>query len=135
MLYCASQPGRRVTKSEIAEQCNISENHLAHVINALGQMGYLDTQRGRSGGLALARSAGDVSLGDIFRSLESGVPLTECFSCKAASCDAVPSCRLRMALANAERAFYETLDDVPLSELLHNGGGLMAQLTEGACPP
>ena len=136
MLYCASQPGRRVTKSEVAEQCNISENHLAHVINALGQMGYLDTQRGRSGGLELARGPGEVSLGDIFRSLESGVPLAECFGCQSMSCESVPDCRLRKALANAESAFYETLDEVPLTELLGaNGGGLMDRLNEGNCPP
>ncbi len=136
MLYCASQPDRRVTKSEVARKCNISENHLAHVVNALGQMGYIDTQRGRSGGLELARGPDEVSLGDIFRSLESGVPLAECFGCQSVTCESVSDCRLRQALVNAEAAFYETLDEVPLAELMgSNGGGVMDRLQEGNCPP
>lgn len=49
-MYCAANSDRLVTKSEIAERCNISENHLAQVINQLAQLGYLRTQRGRNGG-------------------------------------------------------------------------------------
>ena len=39
LMYCAVNEGRLVTKSEIASSCNVSENHLAQVINQLGQLG------------------------------------------------------------------------------------------------
>ena len=50
LMYCALHEGRLVTKSEIAQRCNISENHLAQVVNQLSQLGFLKTQRGRNGG-------------------------------------------------------------------------------------
>ena len=57
LMYCAVNKGRLVTKAEIAEACNISENHLAQVINRLGQLGFLMTQRGRNGGMTLQKNA------------------------------------------------------------------------------
>ena len=80
LMFCAANPGRLVTKHEIAQRCNASENHLAQVINQLAQMGFLHTQRGRNGGLELGRPAGDIVIGDIFRALEQPVPLAECFA-------------------------------------------------------
>ena len=40
LMFCGVNQGRLVTKAEIAERCNTSENHLAQVINQLGQMGF-----------------------------------------------------------------------------------------------
>jgi Rrf2 family nitric oxide-sensitive transcriptional repressor len=56
LMFCAFNPDRLVTKTEIAERCNISESHLAQIVNRLGQLGFLHTQRGRTGGVALGRS-------------------------------------------------------------------------------
>ncbi len=60
LMYCAANAERLVTKAEIAECCNISENHLAQVINQLSQLGYLHTQRGRNGGMTLGRSTSEI---------------------------------------------------------------------------
>ena len=80
LMYCALNEGRLVTKSEIAQRCNISENHLAQVVNQLSQLGFLKTQRGRNGGLNLSRSAADICIGDVFRQVEGGLPMVECFA-------------------------------------------------------
>ena len=61
LMYCAVNTSRLVTKSEIAERCNASENHLAQVINQLAQLGYLATHRGRRGGIALSRPASEIA--------------------------------------------------------------------------
>ncbi len=75
LMYCALNEGRLVTKSEIAQRCNISENHLAQVVNQLSQLGFLKTQRGRNGGLNLSRSADEICIGDVFRQVEGGLPM------------------------------------------------------------
>ena len=97
LMFCAVNPDRLVTKSDIAGPCNSSENHLAQVINRLAQHGFLYTQRGRNGGLRLARPPEQINIGDVFREFESEVPLAECFADADNSCPLKDACRLRLA--------------------------------------
>lgn len=128
MMYCATHPDQRVTKAAIADCCNISENHLAQVINQLGQLGYLQTQRGRNGGIGLGRPAREISVGAIFRDLEGALPLAECFDDDHNTCPLVLGCRLRIALADAAEAFYASLDDITLEALVEDNTPLRALL-------
>lgn len=135
LMFCAANTGRLVTKAEIARVCNASENHLAQVINQLAQQGYLHTQRGRNGGLELARPASEIVIGEIFRRLEAPVPLAECFADVDNTCPLTQSCRLRTALADAANAFYETLDPITLDALVCDNVDLLSILKPGgACP-
>ncbi|MDQ2093667.1 RrF2 family transcriptional regulator [Rhodalgimonas zhirmunskyi] len=131
LMFCEVNRGRLVTKSEIAQCCNTSENHLAQVINQLGQLGYLHTQRGRNGGIELKKPAGDVVIGDIFRALESHVPLTECFADVDNTCPLIDACRLRMAIQDAAEAFYAHLDGVTLDALCCDNDPLYAIMGSG----
>lgn len=131
-MYCATNQGRLVTKSEIATCCNASENHLAQVINQLAQMQVINTQRGRNGGLELAKAPTDIMIGDIFRIMESPVPLTECFADADNSCPLVDACRLRIALMDAAEAFYTHLDAVTLDALVC-GNDLLMNIMAPVC--
>lgn len=133
LMYCAANSGRLVTKAEIAECCKVSENHLAQVINQLSQLGYLHTQRGRNGGMTLARGAGTIRIGDVFRDIEGEPPITECFADADNSCPLVASCRLRLALKDAVSAFYASLDAVMLDALLCDNTDLLNILQTRAC--
>ena len=53
LMFCCVNADRIVRKHEVAAICNASENHLAQVINTLAQRGFINTQRGRAGGLRL----------------------------------------------------------------------------------
>ncbi|WP_050772401.1 RrF2 family transcriptional regulator [Sagittula stellata] len=118
LMYCAAHTERLVTKHEIAQVCNASENHLAQVINQLAQLGFLHTQRGRNGGLELARPASEIVIGDVFRHLEQPVPLAECFADVDNTCPLTEACRLRDLLTKAANSFYETLDPITLDALV-----------------
>ena len=133
LMFCAANSDRLVTKAEIAECCNISENHLAQVINQLSQLNYLHTQRGRNGGMTLARSARDIRIGDVFRHVEGGLPLAECFADADNTCPLVAACRLRVALADAAQAFYASLDDITLDALVCDNTALLQILNPAAC--
>ncbi|EAQ23181.1 rrf2 family protein [Roseovarius sp. 217] len=80
LMFCASNNDRLVTKAEIAERCNTSESHLAQIINRLSQLGFLYTQRGRTGGVRLGRPMTEITVGDVFRQLEQNTPVAECFA-------------------------------------------------------
>ena len=133
LMFCGAYPDRLVTKSEIAARCNTSESHLAQVINQLGQLGYLHTQRGRSGGITLARSPAQIDVGEVFRRLESGTYLAECFADVDNTCPLVSGCRLRTALSDAAQAFYAHLDGITLDALICNNERLLAVFEPPAC--
>lgn len=117
LMFCATHRDHLVTKSQVAEICNISENHLAQVVNQLSQLGYLTTHRGRNGGLILRRAPGEIVIGDVFRDVEGGLPMVECFADYENTCPLVEACRLRGALTKAAESFYAELDNVTLESL------------------
>ncbi|MGI3170340.1 RrF2 family transcriptional regulator [Pseudooceanicola sp. C21-150M6] len=129
LMYCGVNDGQLVTKSHIAEACNTSENHLAQVVNRLAQLGFLHTQRGRNGGLRLSRPMQEIKVGEVFRTMEEGVPVTECFDENDNTCPLYDTCKLRDAIAHAMDTFYLTLGEVALSDLVCGNNGLMAMLT------
>ncbi|SNT22494.1 RrF2 family transcriptional regulator [Antarctobacter heliothermus] len=133
LMYCAANPDRLVTKHEIAERCNASENHLAQVINQLAQLSFLHTQRGRNGGLELGRPAGEIVIGDVFRALEQPVPLAECFADVDNTCPLTEACRLRDALNKAANAFYESLDLITLDSLVCDNPALLEIISPVGC--
>jgi len=119
LMCCAVNDGKIVRKHEIAQRCNVSENHLAQVINGLAHAGFLDTLRGRRGGMRLARPSGSIRVGEVARTFEGVLPLAECFAPGGQdSCPLFPACRLRAALARAVEAFYASLDELTIADLV-----------------
>ena len=128
LTICAVNAGQTVRKSDIARACNASENHLGVVVNMLGHAGFLETARGRHGGLRLARSAQDIRVGDVFRTFETTDALAECFAAADNRCPLSACCRLQGKLAGAVDAFYAALDGVTLAELVEDNTGLLQLL-------
>ncbi|WP_375175957.1 RrF2 family transcriptional regulator [Pseudooceanicola sp.] len=129
LMHCGVNRHTLVTKAEIAEACNTSENHLAQVINRLAQLGFLHTQRGRNGGMRLSRAMEDIRVGEVMRATEASVPITECFDAEDNTCPLIDACRLRHVIARATEAFYASMDDVTLADLVCDNNQLDAILT------
>jgi len=133
LMFCGANADRLVTKSEIAACCNTSESHLAQVINRLAQLNFLHTQRGRCGGITLARPMDQIVIGDVFRQLESNVPIAECFADVDNTCPLVDFCRLKLAIADAAEAFYAHLDDITLNALVCDNYELLDVFVPSRC--
>ena len=73
LMSCAANDGQILRTQDIAERCNASVNHLLQVVNMLQDQGFVQTIRGRSGGLRLAVSPEQLSIGRVFRLFESSV--------------------------------------------------------------
>lgn len=120
MLYLALRGQELATIQEISDAYGISKNHLMKVVQRLGEMGWVDTIRGRNGGLRLAPNSLTLSVGDVVRHTESDFALVACFSSEHAdrrSCVIEPHCRLKHALAAARGAFLAELDGYTIGEL------------------
>ena len=131
LMYAGAVPRRLVTIQEIAKAYGISENHLMKVVHGLARQGYIETVRGRGGGIRLARPASEITVGSVIRAMEDDFALVECFRTDN-TCRITPVCRLRRALQQALEAYFEVLDNWTLAELVAKPAAILGQL---AGPP
>jgi len=124
LMFCGVNSKRLVTKHDIAGKCNSSENHLGQVVNQLAQAGFLDTVRGRGGGIRLGRVPTDIQIGEVFRLMESKKTVSECFADVDNTCPLISACRLKASISAAVDAFYGKLDEITLDDLIGDNLGL-----------
>lgn len=128
LMQAALKRDELLRVAEIAESFGISRNHLSKVVHQLGVLGYLDTVRGRNGGIRLARAASEITVGQIVREFEPDFALVECFDPGTSSCRIQPRCKLKDTLHDAVAAFFGELDDVTLATLVEPRSGLQTLL-------
>ncbi len=117
MMYLGLQHGQLATIAEIAQAYNISENHLTKVVHQLAQRGYVETVRGKGGGLRLARDPNTVNLGAMIRDSEGEPSLLPCVDSQS-DCCIQPACKLMVILREAQTALFNVLDKYTLADLL-----------------
>jgi Rrf2 family transcriptional regulator, nitric oxide-sensitive transcriptional repressor len=120
LMYLAAAPERRATIAEIAAAFDISENHLTKVVHLLGKQGWIETVRGKGGGLLLARPPADICIGHVVRNTEGVATPAECFESDGGGCLITPCCRLKGVLGEAVTAFYSVLDRYTLADIARN---------------
>ena len=67
LMYLAVRRERLVTIQEIANAYKISENHLMKVVHGLSKSGFVETVRGRGGGMRLGRPPEEITIGAVLR--------------------------------------------------------------------
>jgi Rrf2 family nitric oxide-sensitive transcriptional repressor len=120
LIYLGLRRDRRVSIRQIAEAHRISENHLVKVVHNLGRGGFIETTRGKGGGLRLARPPEEIRVGDVVRFTEEDMALVACFQApgEGGGCALIHACRLQSALGEAFSAFMAVLDRLTLADLL-----------------
>jgi Rrf2 family nitric oxide-sensitive transcriptional repressor len=109
---------RLVTVDELAERYGISRNHLVKIVHRLGTLGYVETVRGKNGGMRLARHPRDIRIGDVVRDFEGDMTIVECFDARTNTCPIERSCSLQGILRTATGRFLAELDGHTLADLV-----------------
>jgi Rrf2 family nitric oxide-sensitive transcriptional repressor len=123
LMYLAVNRERMVTIQDIADLHGISKNHLTKVVHQLGQLGLVETVRGRNGGIRLGHEPAEINIGKVVRQTETDFQMAECFDSDNTSCAYASACALKEALGAATTAYLKVLDDVTLENLLRKRGG------------
>ena len=129
LMYVSVKRDGLVTIQEVADAYGISKNHLMKVAFELGRKGFLETVRGRGGGLRLARSPEKIGVGEVVRAMEEDFTMVECFEPKTNQCVITGPCRLRGALSRALKAYFAVLDEYTLADLAGQNPVLARVLT------
>ena len=128
MMTLAVRTPDRVSVATIAQVFDVSEHHLSKIATRLADGEFIQSERGRNGGLRLARDANQITVGSIVRWLRRDDPVVECFGTNK-SCHILPVCGLRAPLSEAQEAFFKTLDAYSLKDVTAQKAQLSSLLT------
>ncbi len=120
LMHCAAHEGRAqpTTISEVAEAHGISRSHLTKIVMTLAAQGFIETTRGRGGGMRLKRPAASITVGEVVRSTETDFQQFECFNRETNQCHMDGQCGLKHAVGRALASYLGVLDQVTLAELI-----------------
>ncbi len=116
LMYLSEHQDRLCTVKEISARYGVSNNHIVKVVHKLAQLGYIRSQKGKGGGVALLKKPDEINLRDLVAALEPGFTLVECFDTTTNTCRIVSACRLRGILGEALKSFLETLGKYTLAD-------------------
>lgn len=117
LMHVGQHPGRLCTIAEVARAHGISEAHLTKITHQLAMAGWIETVRGKGGGMRLAAKPQNIGLGAVVRSIEPDFKLVECLA-HDSSCQLTSSCHLTGIINGALQSFMQYLDRYTLADLM-----------------
>jgi Rrf2 family nitric oxide-sensitive transcriptional repressor len=134
LIHVAIKSPALVTVGEVAQAFDLSLNHLNKVAQTLAEYGYLETVRGRSGGLRLARAPETIRLGELVAATEPDFQIAPCMEPSESACPIYDPCILRDVLSQAARVFLAELNKRTLADLVRNRKTLIIAIGAATSP-
>lgn len=120
VLMYLNQNKRLVTLNELSEKVGVSKNNLIKVSNQLVKLNFIESSRGRTGGLTIKAETGQRSLKEIVVKTEPSFYMAECFSDQKCDCLYIKKCFLKNRLSVALNAFLDSLAQTTLNDVTPN---------------
>ena len=120
LIYLSLNTEKRSTIKDIAHSYGISKNHLMKVVHNLNKCGYIETLRGKKGGMRLSKNPENINVGKLVLELEPDFNLVECFSHNG-NCAITPVCELKSILGSALSEFIKKLSEYTLADVIVKG--------------
>jgi len=115
-LYAGEQ---HIALKTIAERQEISEHYLEQLIAVLRKAGLVRSIRGAQGGYSLARSAEQITVGDILRALEGSLAPVECVNeLEPKPCVETESCVTRIVWQKIRDSINTVVDSITLQDMV-----------------
>ncbi|MGH1426946.1 MAG: RrF2 family transcriptional regulator [Arenicella sp.] len=105
----------RSTILEISKKFDISKTHVMKIVNELANAGWVQSTRGKNGGIALGAPTKSINLKDVVVKMENTLnPI----KCSEPMCLIKGICRLKPILNDAQSEFLNHLAKYTLSDLI-----------------
>ena len=78
ILMTTAQTDGPQTVDKLATQLGLAKSHVMKIVAHLAKGGYLETTRGRGGGIRLAKPPEEIRLGDVVRLIEPDLGVVAC---------------------------------------------------------
>ncbi len=118
LMYCAANSDALSRVPEIATSYGLSEAFLFKVLKPIADNGYVESVRGRNGGIRLGRPADEITLLDIVRVTEDNFAMADCFDNGMTNCPLVDACTLNSVWSEALAAFFAVLKSYTIADLI-----------------
>jgi Rrf2 family nitric oxide-sensitive transcriptional repressor len=118
LILLGLEAERAVPVPEIAARMHMSYEHLVKIVQRLAALGYVETVRGRNGGVRLSVEPASLPIGTLVRQTEDNLILVDCFDVTHRTCPIASACRLANVLDDALAAFFKVLDGKTLEDVL-----------------
>ncbi|GGD90135.1 protein aau3 [Aureimonas endophytica] len=133
LMYCAMRGEKLSRVAEIALAYSVSELFLFKILQPLVEAGFVETVRGRNGGIRLRKPAEAITLRAVVEATEENFSLAECFEPGGSDCPLIGNCGLNGALHEALEAFLEVLAGYTIADLVADKSAMSLRL--GFAPP
>jgi len=100
----------------IAEIYNIPRELLAKILQKLAKEGIIDSQNGPKGGYTLLKEPGDITLGEVIRTIEGPIQIVRCIEGET-TCSQTEQCTIQSPLRKIERQIVDFLDSITIDKL------------------
>ena len=129
LVYSAMEAGDRLLSvQEVTDAFQVPRTHVMKIVQKLGQLGYLQTFRGKGGGFRLGMQPEDINLGEVVKVMETSITLVECEEIACIDCS---TCQLKDIMNQAMEAFFNVLNQYTLTDAMNKKNDLLIQLQAG----
>lgn len=106
---------------EIAEAQNIPMRFLEVILSQLKRSGLVESKRGYTGGYTLLRDPAEITVGDVFRSIDETLGTVECVACMSAknSCPHQGRCSFFPMWQKLQNSIRSVFDETTIEDLLN----------------
>lgn len=115
VLYLAKQPeGRMILVRQIADAEGIPQHFLSKIMQTLARYHIVSSQKGKHGGLKLARDPSEISLFDVVEAIDGTEKFYNCLINMSVSCPQEEPCSLHDAWDSIRKDIIEFLKNQTL---------------------
>lgn len=122
LIYLAQHNNQLNTIENMAVELKISQNHLKKIIHKLSKGNFIETFRGREGGIRLAKQPKAICLSDVLLYTEVNTDFVECLkhNIQHTECPYQINCNLKAIIHKAKDSFVREFQKYSLQDLLHD---------------
>ena len=120
LIYLAENTESLNTIETMANKLNISQNHLKKIIHKLSKGNFIQSFKGRDGGIKIAKSPDDILLSDVLLYTEVNTDFVECLkhNIEHTSCPYYSTCNLKTIIHRAKDAFVQEFQKYSLRDIM-----------------